>query len=185
MQADLLILVAIPGGILLVLLMWVIGTLNRLTRLKLLVKESWAQVDVALKRRYDLIPNLVETCRAYAAHERDVFERVIQARNRAVSAGGHTDEENAMVVSVNRMLARAEAYPELRSNEHFLELQRELASTEDRIAAARRFYNANVRDYNTAQEQFPTSLLAGGHSPASFFEVEEVAVRQPAAVQFG
>lgn len=163
------------GGAL--ILIWVIGTINRLTRLKMVVRESWAQVDVVLKRRYDLIPNLVETCRAYAAHERDVLERVVEARNRAAHSSGNAAEENAMVASVNRLLVRVEAYPALRSNQNFLELQQELANTEDRIAAARRFYNANVRDYNTALEQFPTSLFAGGHTAANFFEIDDVAIR--------
>ncbi|AIE86387.1 LemA family protein [Fimbriimonas ginsengisoli] len=162
----------------LLILMWVVGTINRLTRLKNLVRESWAQVDVQLKRRYDLIPNLVETCRAYAAHERDVFERVVNARNQALQSGGNARDENALVQSVNGMLARVEAYPELRSNANFLELQRELSNTEDRIAASRRFFNANVRDYNIAIEQFPGSLLAGGHTKAEFFEVESVSVRE-------
>jgi LemA protein len=166
----------------LVLILWVIGIVNRLTHLKNTVKESWAQVDVALKRRYDLIPNLVETVRGYAAHERETLERVIEARNQAVSTQGDAHvqipAEAALVSAMNGLLTRAEAYPELRSNQNFLSLQRELANTEDRIAAARRFYNANVRDYNTAQEQFPASLFAAGHKPADFFEVEDLAVRQ-------
>lgn len=171
-------------AILLIILLWVIGTANRLTRLKMLVRESWSQVDVVLKRRYDLIPNLVETCRAYAAHERDTFEKVIAARNQAASHSGDVSAENAMILSLNKMLARVEAYPDLKSSANFLELQRELSNTEDRIAAARRFYNANVRDYNTAMEQFPASLVAGGHSPAPFFEIEDVAIRQAVAVKF-
>jgi len=180
MQMILIAVLAVP----LLILFWVIGTANRLTRLKMLVRESWAQVDVVLKRRYDLIPNLVETCRAYAAHEKDTFERVIDARNHAASANGSVSAENLMILSLNKMLARVEAYPELKSSAHFLELQRELANTEDRIAAARRFYNANVRDYNTAMEQFPASLVAGSHSPAPFFEIEDVAIRQSVSVSF-
>jgi LemA protein len=169
--------------ILLVLVLTVvaIAAVNKLARLKHLVRESWAQVDVALKRRYDLIPNLVEVCKAYAAHERDVFERVVDARNRAMlaeaSAAGHLPVENALVASLNGLFSRVEAYPELKSNQNFLELQQELSNTEDRIAAARRFYNANVRDYNTAQEQFPTSVFSGGHKPADYFEIEEVEIR--------
>ncbi|MGV3615862.1 MAG: LemA family protein [Fimbriimonas sp.] len=170
------------GVIALILILWVIGIVNRLTRLKNLVKESWAQMDVALKRRYDLVPNLVETVRAYAAHERDTLERVIAARNQAVNVQGDAHAqipaEAVFVSALNGLLTRAEAYPQLRSNENFLSLQRELANTEDRIAAARRFYNANVRDYNTAQEQFPSSLFAAGHKPADFFEIDDVSVRQ-------
>lgn len=170
------------GVVALILIFWVIGITNRLTRLKNLVRESWAQVDVALKRRYDLVPNLVETVRAYAAHERDTLERVIEARNQAVAVQGDAHvqipAEAALVSAMNGLLTRAEAYPELRSNQNFLSLQRELANTEDRIAAARRFYNANVRDYNIAQEQFPSSLFAAGHKPADFFEIDDLAVRQ-------
>ncbi len=169
-------------------LLWTIGTMNRLTRLHNLVKESWSQVDVALKRRYDLIPNLVETCKAFASHERETFERVIEARNRAMSnhgsAADQARDESALVGSVRGLLARAESNPQLRSSEHFLELQRELANTEDRIAAARRFYNSNVRDYNVAIEQFPASLVAGERKPVEFFEADSLEVRMPAGVAF-
>ncbi|MEZ0326257.1 MAG: LemA family protein [Fimbriimonas sp.] len=161
---------------------------NKLARLKQLVRESWAQLDVALKRRYDLIPNLVEVCKAYAAHEMEVFERVVEARKKAImvegSAAKHLSSETALVASLNGMLAKVEAYPELKSNQNFLELQHELANTEDRIAAARRFYNANVRDYNTAQEQFPTSLFSSGHKLAEYFEIEDVQVRHVPPVVF-
>jgi len=173
----------VVGVVALVILMWVIGTVNRFTHLRNVVRESWAQVDVALKRRYDLIPNLVETVKGYASHEREVLERVVEARGRAMAAGGQADAETNLARSVNGLLARAEAYPDLRSSGNFLELQRELANTEDRIAAARRFYNANVRDYNTALEQFPGSLLAGSHKPADFFEVDSVTVRDNPRVQ--
>ncbi|HSI73785.1 MAG TPA: LemA family protein [Fimbriimonas sp.] len=174
-----------------VLLMMVvaIGAVNKLARLKHLVRESWAQVDVALKRRYDLIPNLVEVCRAYAQHETETLERVIEARNRAMavsgSASAHVPEEMALVASLNGLFARAEAYPQLKSSENFLLLQQELADTEDRIAAARRFYNANVRDYNTSQEQFPSSLFRGGHREADYFEIEQVEVRNAPPIVFG
>lgn len=166
-----------------IVVLWAIGTANRLVRLRMLCRESWAQVDVVLKRRYDLIPNLVETCKAYAAFERDTLDRVIQARNAAMHANGQPAAENAMVTSVNRLFARAEAYPDLKANQSYLMLQQELANTEDRIAAARRFYNANVRDFNTAISQFPTSLLAGKYEPQSFFEVEDLAVRQPISIR--
>lgn len=166
-----------------VFLLWVVSTMNRLVRLRNLVRESWAQVDVQLKRRYDLVPNLVETVKGYATYERETLERVVAARDRAVHAGGNAAAENELVSGVNRLLARAEAYPDLKASANFLELQHELANTEDRIAAARRFYNANVRDYNIAQEQFPTSLLAGGHKPAAFFEVESVDVRATPVVR--
>ena len=181
---EIVIVIAVFAAI---LLLWIIGIVNRLTRLRHLVKEAWAQVDVALKRRYDLVPNLVETVKAYAAHERETLDRLVQARNEAAGAHGgataHIPLETAFVGALNGLLMRAEAYPDLRSSENFLSLQRELANTEDRIAAARRFYNANVRDYNTAIEQFPASLFAAGHKPADFFEIDDVAVRQNPSVR--
>lgn len=168
------------GGLILIIFLWMVTTYNRLKRLQLLVRESWSQVDVALKRRYDLVPNLVETVKAYAAHEQQTLERVIEARNRAISADGANAQipaEAALVGALNGLFMRAEAYPNLRASENFLALQQELANTEDRIAAARRFYNSNVRDYNIIQEQFPSSLMASGHSPAQFFEVESLEMR--------
>ena len=178
----------VPIALALVLVGYVISVVNRLARLKHLVRESWAQVDVALKRRYDLVPNLVETCKAYAAHETDLFTRVVEARNRAMAGGeavaAHASQEAVLVASLNGLLARVEAYPQLKSSTNFLELQQELGNTEDRIAAARRFYNANVRDYNTALEQFPSSLFAGGHRSADYFEVEAVEVRHAPPVVF-
>jgi len=165
------------------ILVWIISTVNKLTRLKNLIRESWAQMDVVLKRRYDLIPNLVETCRAYAAHETGVFEQVANARAEALKGGADSESENAFVHSVNRLFATAEGYPELKSSHQFLELQRELANTEDRIAAARRFYNANVRDYNTTIEQFPSSLLAGDNVPARYFEVDGLTFRSAPAIR--
>lgn len=168
-------------------LVWSIGTINRLNRLKMLVREAWAQVDVALKRRYDLIPNLVETVRASSNHESELLERLIQARNEAVGSGGGAATrlplETAFVSALNGLWRHVETYPNLRSNENFLSLQRELANTEDRIAAARRFYNANVRDYNIAQEQFPSALFAAGHEKAEFFEIDEMAARQPVSIK--
>jgi LemA protein len=172
-------------AVLFMVLVMSIGCINKLARLKHLVRESWAQVDVALKRRYDLIPNLVETCRAIAQHEQDLFKRVVEARNRAMAAQGpHVAEESALVASLNGLLTRVEAYPELRSSANFLELQQELANTEDRIAAARRFYNANVRDYNTAQEQFPASMFRAGHREADYFEIEQLEIRNMPSVAF-
>lgn len=164
-------------------LLWFVVTLNRFVRLKTLIRESWANVDVALKRRYDLIPNLVETVKGYAAHEREALARVVEARNRAVASTGpvgqQAEDENQLVRSVNQLLARAEAYPQLRASESFLALQRELVNTEDRIAAARRFYNANVREYNVLGQQFPSMLVGGmaGFVPADFFEVDDIAIR--------
>lgn len=163
-----------------------VSTVNRLTRLKNLVQESWSQVDVALKRRYDLIPNLVETVKGATNHESETLERLIEARNQAVgrssSAASAVPVEAALVTALNGVWRHAEAYPVLRSNANFLALQEELANTEDRIAAARRFYNANVRDYNIAQEQFPASLLSAGHKRVEFFEVDDPMIRRPVSV---
>lgn len=185
-DATPILLVLIVGALLVVGI--AISAVNKLARLKQLVRESWSQVDVVLKRRYDLIPNLVEVCKAYAAHESDVLNRVVEARNKALAAQGsggvHVPEEAALVASLNGLFARVEAYPQLRSSQNFLELHQELGNTEDRIAAARRFYNANVRDYNTALDQFPTVLFAGSHKPADYFEIEEVEVRHAPPVVF-
>jgi len=160
---------------LLIPVLYFIGAANRLTRLRNHIKESWSDVDVQLQRRHDLIPNLVETVKAYAAHEQDLFTKIAQEREKAMASrlnlAQYARNEDELGRSVNALLARVESYPELRSSKHYLELQGELANTEDRIAAARRFYNANVRDYNTMLETFPSSLVGRwmGHSPASSF----------------
>jgi LemA protein len=157
---------------------------NRLVGLRNRVKESWSDVDVALKRRYNLIPNLVETVRGYAKHERDVLQLVIEARTRAVASTGRPSEqakdENALVLALNRCAAVIERYPELKANAQFLKLQEELIESEDRIQAARRFYNGNVRDYQIARESFPNNIVARKFhfAPADFFEVESSAIRQ-------
>jgi LemA protein len=164
---------------------WAIGTYNGLVRLRNFCRESWAQIDTELKRRYDLVPNLVETVRGYAAHEREVLAAVVAARGRALASTGSPAEqardENVLVGSLRGLLAVAERYPVLKADAHFLELQRELANTEDRIQAARRFYNANVRDLNTRIDVFPSNLLAGlfGFARGEFFEIEEAARAAP------
>lgn len=163
-----------------VILFWAIATANRFARLEMLLKESWANVDVALKRRHDLIPNLVETVKGYAAHEREVLQRVVEARNAALQGGAR--EESELARAVSGLLIRTEAYPQLRSNVNFLDLQKELVNTEDRIAAARRFYNANVRDFNTMLETFPANLLASGRTAKDFYEVESIEMRSPVQV---
>lgn len=155
---------------------WIVSTSNRYARLENLVRESWADVDVALKRRHDLIPNLVETVKGFAIHERDVLERVVQARNSAIQ--GNAQAETELARAVSSLLFRAEAYPDLRSSTNFLQLQHELVNTEDRIAAARRFYNANVRDFNVLLESFPSSLLAGGRTAKEPYEIESISARE-------
>lgn len=181
---------AILAAIVFVPVIWFIVTLNRFIRLKNLIHESWSNVDVVLRRRYDLIPNLVESVKGYAQHERSTFEAVISARNRAAANHGRirdqADDENELVHCTNQLLALAERYPDLKASENFLQLQRELVNTEDRIAAARRFYNANVREHNTLVQQFPSMIVARlmSRREEDFFEVEDLAVRATPQVQF-
>jgi LemA protein len=151
---------------------------NRFVRQRQLVDNSWSNVDTELKRRYDLIPNLVATVKGYAAHESTTLEAVVRARQSAVASQGGAAEqatqENLLVDSLKQLLALREGYPDLKANVEFLDLQRQLVATEDRIQAARRFYNANVRDYNTRVETFPSMLIASfGHfAKRDYFEVE-------------
>ena len=187
MDPNVVLLLAVGGAVLLAVLLPV-AWYNKLVRLRQLIRESWGNVDVQLRRRYDLIPNLVNTVKGYAAHERDVLEAVTAARDRAVASTGAVGEqsrdEQQLVRETRRLLAVAEAYPQLKANANFLHLQQELVNTEDRIAAARRFYNANVRDYNVARTTFPTMLVAGlgDFPPADFFEVDDYSIRQPPPV---
>jgi LemA protein len=154
------------------------------------VKVSWADVDVQLKRRYDLIPNLVNTVKGYAAHEKEVFEKVTEARNKAFNNTGayasQAVDENQMLGTLKTLFAVAENYPELKANENFLKLQQDLVDTEDEIAAARRFFNGNVRDYNNKVQMFPSSIIAGmfHFMPEDSFEVEDDAVRKAIKVSF-
>jgi LemA protein len=173
----------IGGGVLLLVLIWFIANYNRFVRLRQHVKESWADIDVELKRRYELIPNLVETVKGYAKHERETLERVVELRNQARanhgSAASQATSENVLLHALKGVFVLAEGYPELKSDRNFLELQGELAMTEDRIAAARRFFNGNVRDLRTLCEMFPTSLLASmfGFEAPTYFELDDVAER--------
>lgn len=165
------------------LAIWVIATYNSLTRLKNFCRESWSGIDTELKRRYDLIPNLVETVKGYAKHERETIERVTEARTRAVASTGsptsQARDENILVDSLRHLFAVSERYPDLKASNNFLDLQRELANTEDRIQAARRFYNANVRDMNTRIQVFPSNLIARLFSFAEeeFFEIDNAVER--------
>jgi LemA protein len=166
------------GVILLLALIWVIATYNNLVNLRNFVKESWSGIDTELKRRYDLIPNLVKTVQGYAEHEQETLRLLVEARNRAVASTGSPEsqakDENVLVGRLKEFLAVVENYPNLKANENFLKLQTELANTEDRIQAARRFYNANVRDFNTRIEVVPSNLIANafGFENAEFFEIE-------------
>jgi len=168
----------IAVGIVGVLLLYGILVFNQLVRHRNRVENSWSGIDVQLRRRYDLIPNLIETVKGYATHERELFEQVTQARTRAIEAGSVTDQaqaETEITRSLGRLLAVAEAYPQLRANENFLALQEELTATESKIAFARQFYNDQVMRYNTLIEQFPSLLMAriGGFRQREFFEAEE------------
>ncbi|MCA9277503.1 MAG: LemA family protein [Phycisphaeraceae bacterium] len=171
------------GFIVLVVLGWGIAIYNRLVKLRLHIRESWSDIDVELVRRYELIPNLVATVKGYAKHERETLERVVELRNKAAANRGAYDsqasDESSLMLGVKQLFAVAEAYPQLKADVHFLELQRELALTEDRIAASRRFFNANVRDYNAMCQSVPTNIVAGmfGHEPQTYFEIRDEAQR--------
>ncbi len=176
------------GLLLVVVAVVVIGIYNRLITLRNRVDNAWSQIDVQLRRRYDLIPNLVETVKGYAAHEKETLERVIQARNAAMSAttvGEHSQTENMLTGALKSLFALAEAYPDLKANQNFMMLQEELSGTESKIAYARQFYNDSVMSYNTSQQTFPSNLLAGafGFTPRDYFEIEEE-VKEPVKVQF-
>jgi LemA protein len=170
----------------------IIAMYNGLIRLKNRVDEAWSDIDVQLKRRYDLIPNLVETVKGYAAHEQATFEKVVNARNAAMAAqsGGdakaQAEAENILSGTLKSIFALAENYPDLKANQNFLELQRELTDTEDKIQASRRFYNGNVRDFNTKLEVFPTNIMAGmlGFKRREFFEIADAKERDNIQVKF-
>lgn len=178
-------------AVLAVVVLWAIVAYNSFIRLVQRTKEAWADIDVQLKRRYDLIPNLVETVKGYATHEREAFENVTKARSAAMGATGAAAKgqaENMLSDALKSLFAVAEAYPDLKANQNFLELQRELSDTENKIQAARRFYNGNVRDLNTAVHVFPGSIIAGmfGFGEMEYFELgeNEAAAREPVKVQF-
>ena len=176
--------------ILVVLALVFVGMYNSLIKLRNLVHEAWAQIDTELKRRHDLIGNLVETVKGYAAHERGTLEDVMKARAAAMQPGQSPEQaaqnEGMLTQALGRLLAVAEAYPDLKANQNFLALQQELTSTEDRIASARRYYNANVRELNTKVESIPTNMIAGmaGVTKEQYFEVEG-SERDPVRVDFG
>jgi LemA protein len=166
-------------GVVVLLVILGIVSYNRFVSGRQLIRDSWANIDTELRRRYDLIPNLVETVKGYAAHERGVFEEVTRARAAAVSATGSPAEQAAaegpFVAALRQLFAVAENYPELKANQNFLALQTELSNTEDRLQTARRFYNANVREFNRRVQSFPSNVVAGsfGFKEEPFFEVEE------------
>lgn len=178
-------------GVAALAVVWVIASYNHFVRLVQRTKEAWADIDVQLKRRYDLIPNLVETVKGYMQHEAGTLEKVTAARAAAMDAGGVEEKgkaENMLTGALKSLFAVAEAYPDLKANQNFLELQRELSDTENKIQASRRFYNTNVRDLNTSVQSFPGNVIANmfRFEEREFFELGEgeAAARQPVAVKF-
>jgi len=183
-----------------ILILWVVGVYNRLVRLRNRYRNAYSQIDVQLKRRYDLIPNLVETTKGYLKHERETLDAVINARNQAASAGkaaasnpgdpdvmqGLIGAETALTGAVGRLFALAEAYPDLKANQNMMQLTEELTSTENKVAFARQAYNDSVMTHNTACETFPSVLVASpfGFGMASLFEVEDEAELEPPEVSF-
>lgn len=169
---------------------WLVITYNGFVKLRNIVEESWRQIDVELHRRYDLIPNLVETVKGYAAHERGTFEAVTEARAAAATAGStpaeQASQENMLTSALRQLFAVAEAYPDLKANTNFLDLQGRLTETEDRIAAGRRFYNANVRTLNTKVQTVPSNVVANLFKikEAEYFEAEDPTVRSAPEVRF-
>lgn len=183
-----LVLFVFIAGPVVILAMFYNGLVNR----KVETDNAWSQIDVQLKRRYDLIPNLVETVKGYAAHEKETLERVIQARNQAMNAKGvaeHTQAENALSGTLKTLFALSESYPDLKANQNFMSLQEELTATENRIGFARQHYNDVVGQYNAGLMRFPANLIGGmfGFRPAEFFQLsgeEKAAVQQPPQVKF-
>ena len=184
-----LIVVLAIGGLIVIVGLWLVVIYNGLVGLRNAAKNAWSQIDVQLKRRYDLIPNLVETVKGYAGHEKDTLERVIKARQAGIDASTVKDQaaaENMIVGALRQLFALSEAYPHLKANENFLALQEQLSSTENKISFARQYYNDTVQTFNTRQQQFPANMVAGmfGFQPADFFEIEDATMREVPKVKF-
>lgn len=176
-------------AIVVIAILWFIGAYNGLVRLKNRVDEAWSDIDVQLKRRYDLIPNLIETVKGYASHEERVFTEVTEARTKAMQAQGQkaqAESENQLEGALKSLFAVAESYPQLKANENFAKLQDELTDTENKIQASRRFYNGNVRDFNTRIQMFPTNMIAGmlNFTKREFFEIANAEERENVHVSF-
>jgi len=187
--AVLLILLAVVGVGVVVIGLWFMLTYNGLVKLRNQVRNAWSQIDVQLKRRYDLIPNLVETVKGYASHERETLEQVIQARQQGIDATSVEEQgraENMITGALRQLFALSEAYPDLKANQNFMQLQEELASTENKIGFARQYYNDTVQQFNTRQQQFPANMVAGmlGFEASDFFELEEPEAREAPKVEF-
>ena len=182
-------LISIILAVVAVVIIWIILIYNNFIRLINRAKEAWSDIDVQLKRRYDLIPNLVNTVKAYAKHESKVFEEVTKARTAAIGAGNLAEKsrtENGLTAALKSVFAVAEAYPDLKANQNFLGLQKELSDTENKIQASRRFYNTNVRDLNTKVKSLPNSMIAKifHFGEIEFFELEDKAAKNPVEVKF-
>jgi len=188
MTTTLIIALVVVGALAFI----VIGMYNSLIRLKNRVDEAWSDIDVQLKRRYDLIPNLIETVKGYAGHEKDTLEKVTTARTAAMNAQSSGDAkaqaeaENMLSSTLKSIFALSENYPDLKANTNFLELQKELSDTENKIQASRRFYNGNVRDFNTKLEVFPTNMIGNmlGFKPRDYFEISDEKERKNVKVSF-
>jgi LemA protein len=185
MSTVLIIILAVAG----LVVLWVIATFNSLISLRNRTKEAWSDIDVQLKRRHDLIPNLVETVKGYASHEKELFEKVTEARANAVNAQSPKEKgeaENMLSNTLKSLFAVSENYPDLKASQNFLELQRDLRDTEDKIQASRRFYNGNVRDLNTKIEKFPANIVASAFSfkQMELFEIEAPEEKEPTSVSF-
>ncbi len=188
-MGTVLITSAVCSVIVIILILWFVGMYNGLVRERNEVKNSWAQIDVQLKRRHDLIPNLVETVKGYAAHEKNTLDSVVQARTRAVSAQGvgeRAKAEGELGGALGRLMLVVEQYPDLKANQNFLALQEELTSTENKIGFARQYYNDSVMKYNTRIQSVPTNIVAGmfNFQQKEFFELEEPAERAVPQVKF-
>jgi LemA protein len=186
--AILLIVIAVA---VLLALVWVMAAYNGLVRLRNQVQNAWSQIDVQLKRRWDLIPNLVETVKGYTTHEAETLEKVTQARNQAQAAAGQgvatqAEAESGLSAALNRLMVVVEAYPDLKANQNYLALQEELTSTENKISFSRQFYNDSVMKFNTKTQMFPTNLIAGtfNFKQADFFELKDEAAREAPKVEF-
>jgi LemA protein len=186
-----ILIVVIVLALVLILGVSVIAMYNRFVSQRNVIEESWRQIDVELRRRYDLIPQLVETVKGYASHERQVLTELSRLRSQAVSgpsrpSAQRAQTEEAISGQLRQLMVSVEAYPQLQSNQNFLQLQQTLADTEDRIAAGRRFYNANVRAYNTRLATFPSSIIGGAfhHAPAEYFDIQDEEARQMPQVSF-
>jgi len=186
MSTVLIVIIAI----IVIIVVWLIAVFNRLITLRNRKSEALSDIDVQAKRRYDLIPNLVETVKGYAAHEQGTFDKVVQARSAAMNAQGNAldkaEAENMLTNTLKSLFALSENYPDLKANANFMELQRELSDTENKMMAARRFFNSTVKDLNDKIQKFPTNLIAGmmGFKSEKFFELTNEAEREPVKIQF-